>query len=985
MADENPRGARWLRCDLHVHTPFDSDRTFGENTKHAIEAFTKGKVQKLAEIAQRFVDACRSCCGGDGLDLVALTDHNSIDGYHYLKPQFDSLAQEAAGKGLSMPTILPGVEFSVGGERPLHFLVIFAEATKADEIEGAIRHVFGALEPFDPATGKPRATGASVTAFLDKLYEYCCPPGGDRHMSFVILPAHADGGSGVAHETGATETKVAAELWDEMRGHLRQRVITRRDWHGFQTKRLYKELPEAFRDLLCRWITAKRHQNWDDLNEVRQKQVRYSKHWPLVQCSDPHKPEDIGTRFTWLKMEVPDVEGIRLALLDPESRLRNMWEGPPGRDYPVIRKIAIANTDFIDDMEIEFNDSLNTLIGGRGSGKSTVIEAIRYATDRAKSEDFDRGEDEIKNNIDELLSPKGERDYGETQGILLPNFQFEVIARVSGREYIIKRDSTGITVKDSLTKDPQSLDVRSLISPRILSQRQIARIARDPVAQRRELDGLTDPASVREFDEKLSSLRARLTSHQTDRKILQEKVSSLPQRQTELRKLADQIALLERGANKDILDQFRNLQSEGEWVDKLLTTLDDAANQLAAAGSSLTGTEQSIANPPSEPSTSWLGDLASRARDLVTSAREAAEARVSAIRKFTAQVRNERAQQWDPGFEPVRKEYEKLTVEMQEKGVTFGEHERLLQRRSAVVRDIEQLNSDKDTLQKVEAEINNTREKLVRLHESRTERRRHLAKSLEAQGADIRVEVVPFADRQDFVERRAEWFGGAGLQERDWNVIADYIFSADGSIPERILAFVQAIRADILKTQANGKALDEKSSDVAKLLTTDLLTRTFYNSLVKGDRMRIDDIETYIPEDRVGAKVRGNDGEFKPITQGSIGQRSMAILGLLLTAGTHPLVIDQPEEDLDNQYVFGVVVDLLRKCKFSRQLIIATHNANIPVNGDAELIVALGVENRLGRVSCSGSIDRPEVKSEVSVIMEGSREAFRLRQERYGY
>jgi ABC-type enterochelin transport system ATPase subunit len=748
---------------------------------------------------------------------------------------------------------------------------------------------------------------------------------------------------------------------------------------------LYDKLPQAFKDLLCQWITAKRHQNWDDLTESKKNQVRSSKHWPLVQCSDPHKPEDIGSKFTWLKMELPDVEGIRLALLDPESRLRNMTEGPPGRDYPVIRRIAIKNTDFIDDISIDLNDSLNTLIGGRGSGKSTLIEAVRYTLDRARREDFDEDEAEVKDNIDKLLGSKERRDYGETPGILLPGFEFQATVRVSGREYLVNRDSNGITVRDSSTNDKQSLDIRTLISPRILSQRQIARIARDPVAQRRELDGLTDPTAAREFNEKLSSLRAKLTSLQADRKISRGKVSSLPERQTELRKIADQIALLERGANKDILDRFRRLQSEDEWLNKVVATLTTTADQLTKAGTTLAGTEQSIANPPEDPSTPWLNDVVSRARTIVTSARTAIEGQAKEIRDLSSQVKDERVQQWLPGFEPVRKEYEKLTVEMQEKGVTFGEHEKLLQRRSAMERDIAGLVEENEKLRSIEDQIKETRAELVQLYESRLERRRQLARALEEQDADIRLDLVPFGDRTDFFERRGEWFGGAGLQERDWTEITDYVFSGDGSIPTRLLSFVGAMKSDIQETQASGKALDEKSSAVAKLLATKQLTRNFFNSLVKGDRIRIDEIETFVPEDRVEAKVRGNDGVFKPITQGSIGQRSMAILGLLLTAGTQPLIIDQPEEDLDNQYVFGVVVDLLRKRKFSRQLIIATHKANIPVNGDAELIVALGVANRLGQIICSGSIDRPEVKSEVSVIMEGSKEAFRLRQERYGY
>jgi ABC-type cobalamin/Fe3+-siderophores transport system ATPase subunit len=131
--------------------------------------------------------------------------------------------------------------------------------------------------------------------------------------------------------------------------------------------------------------------------------------------------------------------------------------------------------------------------------------------------------------------------------------------------------------------------------------------------------------------------------------------------------------------------------------------------------------------------------------------------------------------------------------------------------------------------------------------------------------------------------------------------------------------------------------------------------------------------------------VRRRNGEFRPIAQGSVGERSMAILSLVLSANEQPLIIDQPEEDLDNQYVYHVVVTLLRKLKFERQMIIATHNANIPVNGDAELIVGLSVDRALGRVEQQGSIDREDVKEMVSLVMEGSAEAFKLRKERYGF
>jgi hypothetical protein len=182
-----------------------------------------------------------------------------------------------------------------------------------------------------------------------------------------------------------------------------------------------------------------------------------------------------------------------------------------------------------------------------------------------------------------------------------------------------------------------------------------------------------------------------------------------------------------------------------------------------------------------------------------------------------------------------------------------------------------------------------------------------------------------------------------------------------------------------------GGALDPDESKVASIVGANQLTRNFFSARARRERVRLDEMERFLPEDRVKTEVCAPDGSFKTIDAGSIGEKSPAILSLLLSAGDQPIIIDQPEDDLDNQYVYNVVVDLLRRRKFSRQIVIATHNANIPVNGDAELIVALRVMDRLGGIPDAGSIDRPEMKDLVSVTMEGSAEAFRLRRERYGY
>lgn len=117
----------------------------------------------------------------------------------------------------------------------------------------------------------------------------------------------------------------------------------------------------------------------------------------------------------------------------------------------------------------------------------------------------------------------------------------------------------------------------------------------------------------------------------------------------------------------------------------------------------------------------------------------------------------------------------------------------------------------------------------------------------------------------------------------------------------------------------------------------------------------------------------------------SDGQRNTAALALILAQGGSPLVIDQPEDEMDSNFIYRDLVPLLREIKHHRQLIFATHNANLPVNGDAELVYALEAREGHGRPLAQGGLDRGEVTEAVLEIMEGSDEAFRRRSEKYHF
>jgi DNA repair ATPase RecN len=989
-------GARWLRCDLHVHTPFDCERTFGEDVLRAIEAFKQAKPQRLADIADRFVQACRSAAGGAGIDLVALTDHNSIDGYRYLRAQFETIARQARDQGLAMPAILPGVEFSVGGERPIHFLVIFGSDTDPDLVDHAIAHVFGTSDRFDSRSGTPNATGHSVDKFLTDLYSFCRPPSGERCLKFVVLPAHADARRGISREViggaaAAGGMEVATSLWDQMKGHLRERVVARRDWHGFQTSRPFEELPQAFQELLGRWAAARRSEDWDRLSETQRARYREQKHWPLVECSDPHQYEAIGSRFTWLKMEVADVEGIRLALLDPQSRLRRMADGPPGHAYPRVERLLVRRTDFFEDLEMPLHPCLTALIGGRGTGKSTVIEYLRYALDRSRREDLpnDGTDDDAHGvrSVQSVLSPKAGRDFGHTKGTLLPDHEISADIVVARRRYRVRRSASGYEVIQDAglpAARPAPLEVRRLVAPRILSQGQIARIARDPASQRRELDALIDADRLREIEDRRRALSEMLSQLQATRTRLRERGRMLPAVETDLQKVCDQIAFLEGAGRQEVLRRFDAFERERLWLEESGNELKDTAARLEEEAGAVSNSDRGAGAPLGSTPT-WLSSVADRIRTTREAAAVALRGQAGELRTLARVIAMEQAERWQAEYDKARTAYEDLRKEMAERGVDFAQHEKLLQRRAQLERELAALQKTSQELDEIARKLRDTRLLLVEAHEARLAARREQAGALEAMDADVRLDVQPFRDREDFESRRELWFGGAGVQERDWAVLCEYVFAADGQVPDQTALLVEALRDDLEATAARDGALDEQDSLVAALVAPSRLTKYFFKALARRDRVRLDEIERFLPEDLVRAKVRAADGLFKTIETGSVGEKSTAILSLLLSAGDQPIIIDQPENDLDNLYVYNVVVDLLRRRKFTRQVIVATHNANIPVNGDAELIVALGVEDRLGVIQGAGSIDRPAIKDLVSSIMEGSAEAFRLRRERYGY
>jgi type III restriction enzyme len=135
-------------------------------------------------------------------------------------------------------------------------------------------------------------------------------------------------------------------------------------------------------------------------------------------------------------------------------------------------------------------------------------------------------------------------------------------------------------------------------------------------------------------------------------------------------------------------------------------------------------------------------------------------------------------------------------------------------------------------------------------------------------------------------------------------------------------------------------------------------------------------------------EYQSRERDFIAFGDASAGQQATALLRILLAQSGMPLIIDQPEEDLDSQIVLDVV-SWIWTAKKHRQLVFASHNANLVVNGDAELVVVCDYrragDQSGGKISKQGAIDIPTVRTEITTVMEGGEKAFRLRKERYGF
>jgi len=886
-----PVGAVFHRCALQVN-PHHYGSTFrGKSSSGDEGAHAQAIIDKAAEI---------------GVSVLAITDHNNVSSV----PVFRSAA---AGRGVQ---VFAGFELS--SSEGIHVLCIFPQDTD-DERLGRFLGEFG-IRKTTPSSDLANKN------FVDILRHV-------REQGGVAIAAH------VTNESG---------LFKGLSGQARVQAWQAEHLLAIQIPGPIDDLPQDVRP-----IVENKNADYRRAHAADEKLAV-----AVVNAKDIVQPEDLDDRSAtcWIKMSEVSVEGLRQAFLDPGSRIR--LNPKAGRLEPEEHAELVAlvwEGGFLDGAAIHFNPNLNVLVGGRGTGKSTVVESLRCAL-----------------ALDAIGDDARKAHEGIVRHVLKSGTKISLLVRAhrpAVREYRIERTIPNPPLVRDDRGEVSNLSPQDVL-PRveIYGQHEISELTKSREKLTRLLDRFV------EKDESLPQRKAAL------RRDLEKNRRSVLETRAELRQIEERLAALP--GLEETLERFREAGLEERLREQSLLVREERVltsipERLAPFRECLESLKREMPIDRVFLSAKALEDLPgkeilSRAnrileeleRDLARIAKDLEQALQRAEEGVTA-VRGE----WEARKRSVQAAYERILRELQKSRVDGEEFIRLRRQ----IEELRPLRERQNLVRRVEKEhVDRRRALLAEWEDVKAEEFRRLdraAKKVSQKLRDrVQVEVTAAGDREPLFKMLREI--GGRLSE----AIEALARVQTLSLPQ----FVEACRAG---TDAVSKAYR--------------ITPAQADRLAKAEPevlMRIEELElSPTTAIQLNTAPAGDPPVWQTLEDLSTGQKATAVLLLLLLESDAPLVVDQPEDDLDNRFITEGVVPRMRDEKQRRQFIFSTHNANIPVLGDAELIVGLSAsgEAERGRARIApehmGSIDSRSVRELVEEILEGGKEAFEMRRRKYGF
>ncbi len=632
-----------------------------------------------------------------------------------------------------------------------------------------------------------------------------------------------------------------------------------------------------------------------------------------------------------------------------------MAEATAANAFHLIRGLQVKG-GFLDGVRVAFNDDLNCVIGGRGTGKTTVLELLRWALDQMPDQ---RTSPSLRKNIEKLV----QANLGN--GIVEVEIQTD-----SGLRYLVRRAYGGAAMVMNAAGEPVEIDIGrgTIFSAEVYSQSQIEEIANDPLFQLKLIDKFIT-GEVKEIEGKLEVCVRELGVNggeilkvRGEVAALKEKVSVLPEITEKLKTYkveeGDEQGLVLRNAGEDKALRDR----ERRALERLQALFGETAVRLREVVSTVPATvdeavDKAILNGPN-------GEMFQQIRDVVENSAREIRQRVDEAARVAEQTAGTLAAR---GSDVValhlkqEKSYQDLLELSAKEKDQATERDKLLRRQSELQEEQKRLEKRREDLHEKEQARAAMLRRLSDLKDARFDHRTAVAQNLTSQlGPTIQVQIEQYGNTDAYRDVLLEIMKGAGFK------YTQMVEHAVERIPPHELA------ATIQRGDAQALA-DHLEVDVDR-------ANRFLLQL--KDRPAVFDVEVVDLHDRPTIKLQ--DGvDYKDATVLSTGQKCTTILPILLLESASPLLIDQPEDNLDNAFIYETVVKSVRGVRGKRQLIFVTHNPNIPVLGDAQQVIVLQSNGRTASVKAIGTVD--EVKDEIETVLEGGREAFRRRKERYGY
>lgn len=678
-----------------------------------------------------------------------------------------------------------------------------------------------------------------------------------------------------------------------------------------------------------------------------------------VLFSDSHSLSSLGRnasgdpKVTRIKMDRPSFEGILIALQDGDARVRLEDQIP--KSVPYVMGVKIDG-GFLDGQTIHLSKNLNCIIGGRGAGKSTAFEAIRcLAANPSPSRLVDS---EIWPNETNLVWVDAAEQI------------YHLVRRVNEPIQNVDNPQFGPI---SFTLECYGQGETALISQKAES---------DPSALLGYLDRFVE---ITEQHQTEDEARQKLLDNQSAIEEAELQVAKIPQYKRALQTTKEQLQALEKAKATEVIKLERKVAAERTIRQQIQRKTVDLSNSLKQSLTKTTLEELRTITTPEEliVGKDEYKAIVDAVNDFKNRVDESHSELVKDVKKFEDEVKKH-LHNWLTKEATILSEIETKREELEQSGIRL---------------DIAYIRKLADDEAKYTGTLSTLKTWDERLKQIKRERSDILKCRWEARS---KISTV----REAYARKASQVLKGALA---DLSVSLKYISNGYSPDAERTIQeamgwrTVQVPRASLLVQNLTVPklldAINRNGVDSVKKLKMDdgsmpfsmADARELINRLKQPqyryalERCAIEDL----PKITVTKKLVSKDKSPRFITREfsrlSLGQQQSVLLALMLSSDSDaPLIIDQPEDNLDGEFIYYSLVPVLRRAKERRQIIVVTHNPNIAVLGDAEQIIALKAIHDRAKIVARGSIDETTTKEVTCQILEGAIEAFKRRAKIYG-